>query len=82
MVDVSPLAGLVPKSSLFEVLAVEEDVSLQVCLQVQQVALMGNLTIEVVVENVKDAAHPEGVTGVDELVCPPVIPPKLCLPLR
>ena len=63
-------------------MAVEEDVSLQVCLEVEQVVLVGNVACEVIVEDVEDAAHPEGVAGVDQLVGPPVVPSEFGLPLR
>lgn len=43
---------------------------------------MGNFALEVVVDDVEDASHPEGVARVYQFVSPTVVPSELGLSLR
>jgi hypothetical protein len=82
VIDISVFAWFIPQSSLLEVLAIKKDVSLQVRLKVEEVAVVGDLAAEVVVDDVEDAAHPEGVAGVNQLVRSSVVSSELGLTLR
>ena len=82
VIDVSTFAGFVPKAASLEVLAVEEDVSLQVFLRIEKMVVVGGLSFVVIVDDVEDAAHPVRVTRVDQLVRPSVEAAELGLPLR
>lgn len=65
MINVSAFAGFVPQSSFLEVLAVEQDVSLEIFLGVEQMVVVGGLSFVVIIDNVEYTTHPVRIARVD-----------------
>jgi hypothetical protein len=81
VVDVPTFARLIPEPSSLEVLAVEEDITLQVYFRVEQMVLVADLSSEIIVDNVEDTSNPERIARVYQFISPAVVASKLGLAL-